>query len=335
MLAGAVWSAGRLSASYGHEMVYYLATPGWARRLWEPPPVTFPDDFSAAGGEGPMLLAAGPHLTVHQLLTREECVYFTRYVNATMLPPEAYPHANDLARTAPWPLSDVVWYATMAIYRCMRTSSGAFLPLRMDSDGGVDAGLRSIWRKLLRNVALATGRDDLDAFEAPFYQAYGVGDRFGAHYDMYALDAGDPWDAERNVRSMTVLMYLDDVPEGGETEFLLTRPAVVRVRPAAGRAIVWSNCVLEDEAARGERPAGERPRCVARERESMHQALPPRSGRKRTLSFWIHQRPVRRRVHGTARHKNLTPNNINTLQDDEAPRPRSPRRGDGRARRWQ
>ena len=47
-----------------------------------------------------------------------------------------------------------------------------------------------------------------------------------------------------NNRALTMLMYLNDVEEGGETIFPLAYPPL-KLRARAGNAIIWRNCIPE------------------------------------------------------------------------------------------
>lgn len=134
-----------------------------------------------------------------------------------------------------------------------------------------------------------------------------------------------------NIRSKTLLAYLADTDEGGETEFMKL-PLVVK--PRKGTAIIWSNCNLQPntpstntsdpEAAdwdelRGECKGGagpsgtiatqvgpeldeiiQHPCCIARDEQSLHQSRPVLHGSSKwTVTLWMHQRFT---IYGTYRH---------------------------------
>ena len=75
------------------------------------------------------------------------------------------------------------------------------------------------------------------------------------------------------MRLMTVFLYLNDVEEGGGTDF----PTLgVTVEPKRGRALIWPS--VEDD-----NPDSVDPR-------TLHQALPVEKGIKYAANAWIHQR---------------------------------------------
>ena len=77
-------------------------------------------------------------------------------------------------------------------------------------------------------------------------------------------------------RALTLLAYLADVDEGGETIF----PELnLTVHPKAGRALLWAN-TLDDQ-----------PR--ARDPRTRHAALPVRRGVKLATNLWYYQRDLR------------------------------------------
>lgn len=73
--------------------------------------------------------------------------------------------------------------------------------------------------------------------------------------------------SELRDRYATALVYLQDVPEGGETIFTKLK---IKVRPQQGRLIVWNNM-----NSRGE--------C---DPTSIHEAAPVIKGRKYILQRW-------------------------------------------------
>lgn len=104
--------------------------------------------------------------------------------------------------------------------------------------------------------------------------SYEVGQQFGNHYDFVPTDllAADPRQAKQGQRTVTLVTYLNDDFEGGETEF----PAIgMRVKGGVGDAIVWSNVRRDGEP----------------DRSTLHAGLPPTRGRKWVLSQWIRNRP--------------------------------------------
>lgn len=100
---------------------------------------------------------------------------------------------------------------------------------------------------------------------------YGPGEQFSEHHDAFDLDDEDIAGGQRR---QTLLVYLNEDYEGGETEF----PALPwRFRGRPGEALLWVNT---DE------------RQVADPR-TRHAGLPPRTGEKWIMSQWILDRPAR------------------------------------------
>ena len=95
--------------------------------------------------------------------------------------------------------------------------------------------------------------------------AYDVGQYVYAHYD--AFDDIEPTNG-LSQRSTTVLVYLNDDFEGGETRF----PALdLSIRPRQGTALVFPN-IAEDGMVL---------------RASLHESLPVRAGRKVACNLWV------------------------------------------------
>lgn len=64
-------------------------------------------------------------------------------------------------------------------------------------------------------------------------------DHFGPHCDTYMSGwDGDALKVNRNYRFLNILFYLNDVEEGGETEFYFT-DKIIKVKPKAGRVVVF------------------------------------------------------------------------------------------------
>ena len=93
------------------------------------------------------------------------------------------------------------------------------------------------WQPVLRRIAALTGHPT-EHMEDPQLACYAPGEFYRGHYD--APSPSDP-DASMFLacggpRLVTVLMYLNDVPRGGETHFEALR---LRVRPERGRALLF------------------------------------------------------------------------------------------------
>ena len=83
---------------------------------------------------------------------------------------------------------------------------------------------------------------------------------------------------------MTVLFYLNDVIEGGETHF----PQIgLTVHPKRGRVVIWPNIAYSTK--QGALPET-RP---SLNRQTHHASLPVMQGHKYVATQWVHAGPVR------------------------------------------
>ena len=75
-------------------------------------------------------------------------------------------------------------------------------------------------------------------------------------------------------RVYTFFIYLNDVPEGGETNF----PQLdLQFKPARGRAILWEN-LTKDKSIR--------------HKLSEHGGMPVKEGVKWAINVWIREKPT-------------------------------------------
>lgn len=104
---------------------------------------------------------------------------------------------------------------------------------------------------------------------------YRKGQEYKPHHDSYDLstDYGQRATKGWGQRLKTALLYLNDVEEGGETEFPMVD---VTVKPKRGSLVVFQN--IDTEAA--DIPL----------HGSMHAALPVISGFKWACNLWFHER---------------------------------------------
>ena len=111
--------------------------------------------------------------------------------------------------------------------------------------------------------------------EPPQVLHYAVGQRFTPHYDFLDLAfEGHVHDlARQGQRIATVLVYLNEAFEGGETDFPLLQ---LRHRGGPGGALAFANV---DAAGQPDR-------------RTLHAGLAPTSGEKWLLSQWIRDRPT-------------------------------------------
>jgi prolyl 4-hydroxylase len=131
-----------------------------------------------------------------------------------------------------------------------------------------------VLRLVLERVANAAGFAHTH-FEVAKLLHYEPGQQFAPHCDFQepATPALAQEVARRGQRVATVLVYLNDDYEGGETDF----PRVsLRHRARQGDALIFSNV----------KPDG------ALDYDTLHAGLPPTRGVKWVLSQWIRGRPV-------------------------------------------
>lgn len=105
---------------------------------------------------------------------------------------------------------------------------------------------------------------------------YEVGQFYETHHDYIEHQL----ERFEGVRILTLFLYLNDVEEGGGTNFPLLRD--LTVQPRKGRALLWPSVLNEDPNKKDDR--------------TDHQALPVLSGIKYGANAWIHQRGDRKSV---------------------------------------
>ena len=95
---------------------------------------------------------------------------------------------------------------------------------------------------------------------------YNNGQKFDKHFDSYSMDDY----RFQNQRLYTVLAYLNN-PDGGETRFDNLNKTI---KPEKGKIVVFANCVNKSRV---------------RHNDSMHTALPVKSGEKYAFNLWFHE----------------------------------------------
>ena len=122
-------------------------------------------------------------------------------------------------------------------------------------------------------IAEATGLP-ISAMEEPQVLHYTVGQQFSPHYDFF--DPAAEGHAERlkaGQRLVTMVVYLNEDFEGGETDFPVLG---YKVKGKTGDGLYWSNLNKDNEC----------------DRRMLHAGLPPTRGEKWLLSQWIRNKAV-------------------------------------------
>ena len=100
-------------------------------------------------------------------------------------------------------------------------------------------------------------------------QYYDVGNEFKAHIDYFIPNTNE-WDmyaAEKGQRTWTVTVYLNDVENGGTTDFVNIG---LKVKPQKGSAVIWNNLYKTGEG----------------NPDSLHTGTPVISGNKYIITKW-------------------------------------------------
>ena len=104
-------------------------------------------------------------------------------------------------------------------------------------------------------------------------QRYQPGEEYKPHWDYFPVN-DSYWPhmkAQGGQRCWTAMLYLSDVPRGGETHFPY---AGLLVPPREGTLLIWNNLSKDG----------------APNRDSLHAALPVREGTKYVLTKWFRER---------------------------------------------
>ena len=99
-------------------------------------------------------------------------------------------------------------------------------------------------------------------------QYYEVGQEFKAHTDFFDMEEFDTHCKIGGQRTYTVMIYLNDVEEGGETEF---KRVNVKLKPMTGMAVIWNSL----------NPDG------TPNHHTLHQAHPIKKGYKAIITKWF------------------------------------------------
>ena len=131
--------------------------------------------------------------------------------------------------------------------------------------------------------------------------SYGVGEKYSAHHDVGEKNtkSGAQLSAEGGHRVATVLLYLEDTEEGGETAF----PDSDWIEPESEYAQQkFSKCAENGVAFKPKRGDGLLFFSITPEgdidQRSMHSGCPVVKGEKWTMTKWIHARPFHHKIPG-------------------------------------
>ena len=102
-------------------------------------------------------------------------------------------------------------------------------------------------------------------------QFYEIGEEFKAHTDFFEEDQMQEYGGDRGQRTYTFMVYLNDVEEGGETEFLNLNHTF---KPKKGSAIAWNNLTKDGLV----------------NKNTMHQAHPVIKGNKAVITKWFREK---------------------------------------------
>ena len=102
-------------------------------------------------------------------------------------------------------------------------------------------------------------------------QFYEIGEEFKAHTDFFEKDQMQEYGGARGQRTYTFMIYLNDVEEGGETEFLHLKHTF---KPKKGTAVAWNNLTENDSV----------------NPNTMHQAHPVLKGNKAVITKWFREK---------------------------------------------
>jgi prolyl 4-hydroxylase len=133
---------------------------------------------------------------------------------------------------------------TLLIQSCLRPSE-----IATTNESDIDSGYRTSRTCDLGNLSNVFTQEidsrickmigiDTSYSEVIQGQYYEVGQEFKAHTDYFEADQFQLYAATRGQRTYTFFIYLNDVEEGGETEFLKLG---IKIKPQRGRAVIWNN----------------------------------------------------------------------------------------------
>lgn len=137
-----------------------------------------------------------------------------------------------------------------------RTSSTSFIPNNKTKIGKIlgEKAKNIINSKLSKNM-----KNSLEGIQV---QKYAIGQKYNPHYDTFEHKDGS------DQRSWTLMIYLNDVEEGGGTLFTNLN---LRIKPEKGTAILWNN--LDSD--------------MCRNNKTLHMGEPVIKGEKYITTYWF------------------------------------------------
>lgn len=141
-------------------------------------------------------------------------------------------------------------------------------------DATLDAQRRDLVCAVLEERAARLTGLPAVCHESPTVIRYGPGEQYKPHYDFIppSLLEGDPKQKRRGQRTVTVVTYLSDDFDGGETAF----PRLdLALKGAKGDALIWMNVIPDGTP----------------DTLTLHAGTPPIRGAKWILSQWLRDRP--------------------------------------------
>ena len=209
--------------------------------------------------KGVKLLHTNPRVfTIENFLNDEECEYIKSKASTSLR-------------------ASVVSESKGGVVSSGRTSQTTWLSYVNDPMlNNISQKSADIFSKILPNV-------EWKNFEQLQVVKYEKGQEYRWHWDAYDFDTdrGKRCTAERGQRLYTVIFYLSDVEEGGETGFrdlknVETNQKPLLVKPVKGSALVFQNTYENTKK---------------RDPLSLHAGMPVESGEKWIANFWLREIP--------------------------------------------
>lgn len=126
-----------------------------------------------------------------------------------------------------------------------------------------DSFTQDIDRRICKMIGIDASYSEM--IQGQYYQ---VGQEFKAHTDYFEADQFPRYAAFGGQRTYTFFIYLNDVEEGGETEF---SKLGLSMKPQRGRALIWNNLTAHGVP----------------NPNTIHQANPVLSGHKCVITKWF------------------------------------------------